>query len=192
MPRKARALGFLDEIVEGDLRSGSRCVCACVCLRPASGPRRTRRNDVSIRAPRRQRFSSACERRARELYPNRNAGLVAVDAVRAAPHAAVPAGLEYETQRVNECKQSVESKGAVHAFFAERETRRIPGLSDGRRPRPVKSRGRGRRGHDGRRHRDLLCQCRDSGDAARRESRSSGAGLANIDGHISRWWIAAA
>ena len=79
--------------------------------------------------------------RARELYPNRNAGLVAIAAVRAAASLPFQAGLEYETQRVNECKQSDESKGAVHAFFAERETRRIPGLSKDATSREIKSAG---------------------------------------------------
>jgi 3-hydroxyacyl-CoA dehydrogenase len=51
------------------------------------------------------------------------------------------AGLEYETRLVNECKQSTESKGAVHAFFAERETSRIPGLPDGVRGRAVERAG---------------------------------------------------
>jgi 3-hydroxyacyl-CoA dehydrogenase len=50
-------------------------------------------------------------------------------------------GLEYETKRVNECKQSVESKGAVHVFFAERETRRIPGLPESVKARPIKTAG---------------------------------------------------
>ena len=38
-------------------------------------------------------------------------------------------GLEYETELANESKASVESKGAVHVFFAERETRQMPGLA---------------------------------------------------------------
>jgi len=66
---------------------------------------------------------------AKKLYPNRTAGLVAVDVVGASARLSFAAGLEYETKRVNECKQLPESLGAVHAFFADRETRKIPGLS---------------------------------------------------------------
>ncbi len=47
-------------------------------------------------------------------------------------------GLEYETELVNGAKATVESKALVHVFFAERETRKVPGLPEVTRPRPVK------------------------------------------------------
>ena len=73
---------------------------------------------------------------------NRNAGLVAVDAVRkAVAEPDLAEGLEYETARVNECKLSGESRGAVHVFFAERDSRRVPGLPDDVRATPVRSAG---------------------------------------------------
>jgi len=50
-------------------------------------------------------------------------------------------GLELETELVNKCKKTDESKGAVHAFFAERETRKIPDLPSTAVARPVKSAG---------------------------------------------------
>jgi 3-hydroxyacyl-CoA dehydrogenase len=78
---------------------------------------------------------------ARRTYPNRNAGLVAVDAVRMASHSNLADGLEYETARVNECKVTDESRGAVHVFFAERDSRRVPGLPDDVRANPVRSAG---------------------------------------------------
>jgi 3-hydroxyacyl-CoA dehydrogenase len=37
-------------------------------------------------------------------------------------------GLLYETEIVNEAKASVECKALVHVFFAERDTRKVPGL----------------------------------------------------------------
>jgi 3-hydroxyacyl-CoA dehydrogenase len=78
---------------------------------------------------------------ARKAYPNRNAGLVAVDAVRKAAHASLAEGLAYETELVNECKRSTESLGAVHVFFAEREVRRVPDLGDEAQAEPIKSAG---------------------------------------------------
>jgi 3-hydroxyacyl-CoA dehydrogenase len=77
---------------------------------------------------------AAMAAKARKLYPNRNAGLVAVEAVRFAAQSPIAAGLEFETARVNECKATDESRGAVHVFFAERDSRRVPGL-----PEDVKS-----------------------------------------------------
>src|SRR5204862_660814 len=50
-------------------------------------------------------------------------------------------GLEYETKRVNECKTTVESRGAVHAFFAERETRRVADIPDSTASRKIASAG---------------------------------------------------
>jgi 3-hydroxyacyl-CoA dehydrogenase len=136
---QASALGFIDEVVAGDLRAGAVSYTRRL-LAAGRGPRRTSalRVDPSSATP---AIFDAMEQRARELYPNRNAGLVAIAAVRAAASLPFQAGLEYETQRVNECKRSDESRGAVHAFFAERETRRIPGLSKDASSREIKSAG---------------------------------------------------
>lgn len=134
---KGQALGFIDEIIEGDLRTGA-VKYARSLLAAGKGPRRT----GEMHVPAATATAEIIERhrqQARKLYPNRNAGQVAVDAVTAATTLPFAKGLEYETQRVNECKQTVESRGAVHAFFAERETRRIPGLPEGVKARPIKS-----------------------------------------------------
>src|SRR5688572_2014910 len=136
---QARALGFIDEVVAGDLRAGA-VSYARGLLAAGKGPRRTSALDVDPSTATPAIFETMTQR-ARELYPNRNAGLVAVAAVRAAASLPFHAGLEYETERVNECKQSEESRGAVHAFFAERETRRIPGLSNDARAREISSAG---------------------------------------------------
>ena len=93
---------------------------------------------------------------ARKLYPNRNAGLVAVEAVRKASQCHFAEGLEFETALANDCKTSVESRGAIHVFFAERETPPRAGLGDETSATAGQVRGRHRRGHHGRRHRHLL------------------------------------
>jgi 3-hydroxyacyl-CoA dehydrogenase len=132
---EAQKLGFVDSIISGDLRSG-----ALGYLREllVAGGSVRRTCDMSIPAATAtiDVFERAA-RQARKLYPNRRAGLVAIEAVRAATQMPFAAGLEYETRRVNECKQSTESKAAVHAFFAERATRHIPDLPDGVQGRPV-------------------------------------------------------
>jgi len=136
---RAQELGLVDSIITGDLRNG-----AVAYLREliAAGKsvRRTGEMIVPAATATAEIFECASER-ARKLYPNRNAALVAVDVVRAATRLPFAAGLEYETQRVNECKQSDESKGAVHAFFAERAARRVPGLPDDAQPRLVVTAG---------------------------------------------------
>jgi 3-hydroxyacyl-CoA dehydrogenase len=133
---QARALGFIDEIVDGDLRAAAIAYARELAARGVR-PRRTGEMSVDPATATPEVFERMTLQ-ARKLYPNRNAGLVAVDVVRAASSTPLALGLEYETRRVNECKQSVESKGAVHAFFAERETRRVPGLPADVEARPIK------------------------------------------------------
>jgi 3-hydroxyacyl-CoA dehydrogenase len=136
---QAQALGFLDAVIEGDLRSGA-IAYARSLLAEGKGPRRTGAMSVDPITATPAIFERMMAQ-ARKLYPNRNAGLIAVEAVSKAAQSSLTEGLEYETLRVNECKQSDESRGAVHVFFAERETRRVPGLGDDARPASIASAG---------------------------------------------------
>ncbi len=136
---QARSLGFLDAFIEGDLRSGA-VAHARELIASGKQPRRVGAMKVDPATATREIFDRM-RQQACKLYPNRNAGLVAVDAVRASTTMPFDAGLAYETQRVNECKQSTESKGAVHAFFAERASRRIPGLPEDAPARQIRSAG---------------------------------------------------
>ncbi|WP_198683486.1 3-hydroxyacyl-CoA dehydrogenase NAD-binding domain-containing protein [Peristeroidobacter agariperforans] len=136
---KGLELGFIDQIVDGDLRAGAIAYLRSL-IAAGKGPRRTGEMTIPATSATAEVFERQ-RQQARKLYPNRNAAQVAVDVVQAATQMPFQQGLEYETKRVNECKDSVESKGAVHVFFAERETRRIPGLPDSLKARPIKSAG---------------------------------------------------
>jgi len=137
--QQAGELGFLDELVEGGLRAAA-VNFVRLLLAANKGPRRTGEMNVDPESATAGVFQKLTAQ-ARKAYPNRNAGLVAVDAVRKASQSSLEEGLEYETIRVNECKQSVESRGAVHVFFAERDSRRVPGLDNAASAAPVKSAG---------------------------------------------------
>jgi 3-hydroxyacyl-CoA dehydrogenase len=134
---QAKEIGFLDEIVEGDLRSAALGYARSL-LSSGKGPRRTGEKSVDPATATEATFERLTQE-ARKLYPNRNAAVVAVDAVRKAVHSSLAEGLEYETALVNECKKTVESRAAVHVFFAERDSRRVPGLSDDVRAAQIKS-----------------------------------------------------
>ena len=136
---QARELGFLDETVQGELR-GAAIAYARVLLAAGRGPRRTGSLPVAPASATPEVFERM-EAMARKLYPNRQAGLVAVDAVRVASRTALAEGLEYETLRVNECKASDESRGAVHVFFAERDSRRVPDIGEAVVATPIRSAG---------------------------------------------------
>jgi len=136
---QAMEMGFLDHAVEGDLRTDAVAQTRS-WLAAGKGPRRTGELSVRPATATPEVFERAAEQ-ARKLYPNRNAALVAVEAVRKSANSSLIEGLEFETARVNECKQSTESRGAVHVFFAERDTRRVPGLGEDVRATPVKEAG---------------------------------------------------
>src|SRR5688572_8240462 len=134
---QAKEAGFLDDIVEGDLKSAA-VGYARSLLSNGKGPRRTGERSVDPATATEAAFERLTQE-ARRHYPNRNAAVVAVDAVRKAARSSLAEGLEYETALVNECKKTVESRAAVHVFFAERDSRRVPGLGDDVRAVQIKS-----------------------------------------------------
>ncbi len=134
---QGKALGFIDAIIEGDLRAGS-IEFAGQLIAQGKGPRRT--GDMTVDpASATEEIFTAAEALARKQYPNRTAPLTAIKAVRAALTLPFARGLELETELVNGAKLTDESKGAVHVFFAERETRRVPGLPEGKSARVGKA-----------------------------------------------------
>jgi 3-hydroxyacyl-CoA dehydrogenase len=133
---KAVELGFVDKLVEGGLRTGT-IAYANELLAAGKGPRRTGEMTVDPATA----TDSIIERfaaQARKQYRNRQAPLTAIEAVRASVTLSLAKGLEYETELVNGAKATTESRALVHVFFAERETRKVPGIPDGTKARPVK------------------------------------------------------
>ena len=133
------ALGFIDAEIPSDARSGA-LAFARALVRDGAGPRRTsdRGVDPATATP------AILERllaQARSQYPNRTAALTAIKAVSAAAKLPFEEGLKYETELANESKATVEAKGLIHMFFAERDTRRVPGLPAEAKPRGVASAG---------------------------------------------------
>ena len=116
-------------IVEGDLRAERYRVCARAdCAEQAAAAHR--RNESRSRE-RDGRSIRARKEQARKLYPNRNGGDVAVEVV-ARRRRRCRSRKDSSTKRSasTSARSSPESKGAVHAFFAERETREFPACRD--------------------------------------------------------------
>ncbi len=131
--------GFLDAVIEGDLRQGA-IAYAEQLVASGKGPRRTGERSVDP-ATCSDAIVERLTAQAAKQYPNRVAPLTAIKAVRASLTMPFQQGLEYETGLVNQAKLTVESKGAVHAFFADRETRKIPGLPADLKARPIRKGG---------------------------------------------------
>jgi len=128
---RAIELGFLDQIVEGDLRA------AAVAF--ASAKRAPRRTGELQATPASEEAVARFTAQARKQYRNQPAPLTAIKAIVAAATMPLAQGLEYETELANAAKATTESKALVHVFFAEREARRIPGIGPEVQARVVKS-----------------------------------------------------
>ena len=134
---RARELGFIDQIVDGDLTSGT-IAFARQLVAQGKGPRRTSEQAVAPSTATAEVFARQREQAAR-LYPNRTAALTAIKAVEAATRLPFAEGLLYEEDLANDTKATLEAKALIHVFFAERETRKIPGLPADLKAAPVKS-----------------------------------------------------
>ena len=127
---RAKALGFVDRVVDGDLLQG-----AVAYVKSLNAPRRTADRAVD---PVSESTIQSFREKAQEQYRNQPAALVAIDAIAASARLPLAEGLEYETRRVNELKATAESRALVHVFFAERETRKVPGIGPEVKARPVR------------------------------------------------------
>jgi len=136
---RAIELGFIDAQIEGDFRAGVIAYAESLAT-DGRGPRRTcdRTVDPASATP---AIIERLTAEARKLYPNRTAALSAIEVVAASVRLPFREGLAYETERANQAKATVESQALVHVFFAERATRKVPGLPASIRARPLASAG---------------------------------------------------
>jgi 3-hydroxyacyl-CoA dehydrogenase len=121
-------LRFIDAEVQGDLRAAT-IAFARALVKSGAGVRRTSERNVDP-ATATPAIIERLTEQARKQYPNRVAALTAIKAVSAAARLPFEEGLLYETELANESKATVESKALIHVFFAERGTRKVPGLPD--------------------------------------------------------------
>jgi 3-hydroxyacyl-CoA dehydrogenase len=119
-------LGFIDAEIQGNVRAAS-IEFARSLIRDGAQPRRTAERGVDP-ATATPAIIERLTSQAKSQYPNREAALRAIKAVGAAARLPFEEGLLYETEIANEAKASEECKALVHVFFAERDTRKVPGL----------------------------------------------------------------
>src|ERR1700728_2697727 len=137
--------GIIDAVIDGDLTSGA-LAFTNELLAAGRGPRRTGEMRVDPSTASEEMFTRMTARAKRE-YPNREAALTAIEAVRAAARLPLAEGLAFEEQLAHRSKATIESRGAHDTY---------------------RRRHRGR--HDGRGHCDVFCQRRAPRDLARRRS----------------------
>lgn len=132
---KALELGLIDAIIQGDLATGA-LQYARELIAAGKRPKRASERSVDARVVTPE-FVTRWQAEARRLYPNRTAALTAIEAVKASATLSFAEGLQFEEKLANQTKSTVEARGSIHVFFAERESRRIEGLPAEVVPRPI-------------------------------------------------------
>ena len=127
---RAAELGLVDQLVEGDLLAGA------IAFARSAAARRVR--DLPVRAGE-DAAGILAQARARLARPGRapQAALDVVAACEAALRLPFDEGLAFERERFLARLAAPEFPALRHAFFAEREARRIPDLPAGTQPRPI-------------------------------------------------------
>ena len=126
---RALELGFVDQVSEGPVREAALAYARSV-VAAGKGPRRTCDRSVDPASATPQIIERLKEKATRQ-FPHRVAPFSAIEAVSAALTEPFEQGLRLEEQIANRSKATVEAKAQIHVFFAERETRKIPGLAPG-------------------------------------------------------------
>src|SRR5581483_4726768 len=136
---QAKALGIIDEIVEGDLLESALRFAEAAIARGTAG-RRVRENDAKLADARGNsalfaEYRAGVKKRAR----GQESPVRAVDAVEAAATLPFEQGLKREREIFQRLVTSTQSRALIHAFFAEREAMSIPDVPADTPTRPIKS-----------------------------------------------------
>jgi 3-hydroxyacyl-CoA dehydrogenase len=136
---QAKALGIIDEIIEGDLLDGAIRFAESVAARGTVG-RRIRDSDDKLAEARGNaalfaEYRSTVKKRAR----GQESPLRAIDAVEAAANLPFDQGLKRERAIFEELVTSTQARALIHAFFAEREAMNIPDVPASTPTRPIKN-----------------------------------------------------
>ncbi len=120
---EAMQLGIIDKLMEGDLLAMANAFAREAVGKPV---RKTREHNEKLE-PNAPLFAAARENiRTKQRAPR--AALAAIDAIEAAATLPYADACHVEQELFNQCLFSDESKALVHAFLAERELTKIPGV----------------------------------------------------------------
>ena len=134
---KAKAMGIIDEIVEGDLKTAALAYAKKV-VEQKLPMRKVSTLTAKVDSPTVfEDFAKANARKFRGFL----APYKCIEAVKNATEFPFAEGMKKERQIFMELQASDQSKAQRHVFFAEREVVRIPGLPDDQPTREIKSVG---------------------------------------------------
>ena len=124
--------GIIDRIVEGDTQSD--LLAGAVAFAREAGaksgppPKASERTDRLGDQATNATIFAAIRETVRKKRRGMMAPLKAIDSVEAATKLPFDEGIKREAQLFQECLYSDQSKALIHAFFGEREVRKIPGI----------------------------------------------------------------
>ena len=137
--RDALAAGIVDAIIEGDLLPGAIAFALARASEGGPWPKTSERAEkLGTPAENGPLFESG-RLQAAKVRRNQTAPLRAIEAIRAATTLSYEEGSRRERALFQECINGPQSKAMIHAFFAEREASKVPGLPRDLAPRVVAS-----------------------------------------------------
>ena len=132
---QAKELGLIDQVVTGDVKEGA-VAYAKTLVAAGKGPRKTRERPV-IGAEKLEETLKSKRAQVSKTMRNRQSPIKLLEALQAAAEKPFDEGLEVEKAASTALEQATESRALRHLFFAEREVRKIPGLSPSVTPRLI-------------------------------------------------------
>jgi 3-hydroxyacyl-CoA dehydrogenase len=123
---KAKELGVIDAIIDGDLTAGAVAFAKSVVNRTPKLPKVTERDDKLAAVRGKPEVFEKLRRGLGNRYRGQVAPLRGIEAVEAATRMPFAEGLRYEVDLFNQLMTTPQSKGSIRSFFAEREVNKIP------------------------------------------------------------------
>jgi 3-hydroxyacyl-CoA dehydrogenase len=142
--RKAKELGIVDEIIEGDFVPGA------IAFAKQAIAKQCRRKVSEMKAEPNPEAIAQARRRAPSLEMGGLANHLAIDAIEAASTKSFDEGAALELKLFAQVVESDQAKARIHLFFAERNLSKIPDLSANAHPKAITSAavlGAGTMGH---------------------------------------------
>jgi 3-hydroxyacyl-CoA dehydrogenase len=135
----AREIGLADAVVEGDPIEGA-VAFARDLIAKGAGPRRTREQPVKGAEKAGELFAQKRAEASKKMR-NRQSPQALIDIFERTCTLPFDEGLKVESEISSKLESATESQALRHLFFAEREVRKIPGISAEVKPRPVRKVG---------------------------------------------------
>ncbi|WP_096701163.1 3-hydroxyacyl-CoA dehydrogenase NAD-binding domain-containing protein [Magnetospirillum sp. 15-1] len=136
---KAAEIGLVDEIASGDVNAAA-LTYARTLVAEGAKPRRTRNLPVKD-AGRAGELIAARQAQVAKTMKNRNSPVKLLEAMAAAASLPFDQGLKVEQDISDQLVDAVEARALRHLFFADREVRKIPGITKDIKARPIRKVG---------------------------------------------------